>query len=405
MRLTQLCSDYLNTALPDMTAFCRRLIQTPSVNGEHHELAMAELLAAEANRLGLHAELVSEQPRRPNIIISTATRGPIGLLLVGHLDTVPPGDPAQWRYPPFAGHIADGKIFGRGAIDTKGGMTAALYALAALAHVDGALPHGRVQFIGVPNEESGATGELGINFLRAQNRLHGQGAIYAYGGEDLILGHRGLVRYRITVTGKATHTGMAGYQNYAVGQNAVTALADLLLRLEQVDIPFSHQKYFDQYRGVITPGTVISGGTAVNIVPDRAEALLDARTIPEFGRAKLETLLNETIDAVQTVRPGVKFHLQLLNHLPPAMSDDTAPLFAIVEQVTQTIRGHTPPRAVAGPANEGYLFIEHGIPMVCGFGPRGANAHAVDEYVEIDSLPETALIYSLIAHQLSKYAV
>ena len=393
---------YLTAALPQMTAFCARLLQTPSVNGVDDERAVAELIAAEAGALGLPAQIVGDNPQRPNVIVSTAEQGPTGLLLVGHLDTVPPGQADRWRYPPFSGHQAEGRLYGRGAIDTKGGMTTALYALAALKQIDGALPHGRAQLIGVPDEESGATGTLGIKYLSRAGLLAGLGAIYAYSGREIALGHRGVVRYRFTARGQAAHTGMSGQREQPrPGANAVTGLAELLLHLEQLELPFSQQPYFDQFRPVITPGTIIEGGTAINIVPDRAEALVDVRTIPEFDRPQIEQALEAASAAVAARRPGLRFTFELLTHLPPAISDETAPLFAIVERVVHELTGATPPRLVSGPANEGYLFIERGIPIICGFGPTGANAHAVDEYVEIDSLVETALIFGLTAREMA----
>jgi acetylornithine deacetylase/succinyl-diaminopimelate desuccinylase-like protein len=402
--IQNLLTNYLTAALPQMISFCARLLQTPSVNGVDDERAVAELIAAEAQRLGLPVQIVGDNPRRPNVIVSTAEQGPTGLLLVGHLDTVPPGQAEQWTYPPFSGHLAEGKLFGRGAIDTKGGMTTALYALAALAQVEGALPQGRTQLIGLPDEESGATGTLGVKYLDRQGLLDGLGAIYAYSGREIALGHRGVARYRLTAHGQAAHTGMSGQRNQPRrGVNAVTGLADLLLQLEQLDFPFSKQKYFDQFRPVITPGTIIEGGTAINIVPDRAEALVDGRTIPEFDAPDIERTLETAIAAVTARRPGLRFSYELLSQLPPAISEETAPLFSIVEQVVQGITGVKPSRLVSGPANEGYLFIERGIPIICGFGPTGTNAHAVDEYVEIDSLVETALIFSLTARELSFY--
>src|SRR5262245_55044167 len=132
---------------PAMVELCSRLLQTPSVNGIYDEIAVAEVISAQANALGLHMQVVGENPRRPNVIVSTSDNGGTGLLLIGHMDTVPPGDEKVWIHPPFSGKAVDGRIYGRGAIDTKGGITSALYALAALARTPDALAHGRAQLI------------------------------------------------------------------------------------------------------------------------------------------------------------------------------------------------------------------------------------------------------------------
>jgi acetylornithine deacetylase/succinyl-diaminopimelate desuccinylase-like protein len=193
--------------------FCSHLLQIPSVNGINDEIEVAEAIAMEAKALGLHAQIVGENRRRPNVIVSTSESGETGLLLIGHTDTVPPGDEQGWLHPPFSGKVADGRIFGRGAIDTKGGITSALYAMAALARTPDALLSGRAQLICVPDEESGATGTLGIQYLHQNGLLGGLGAIYAYSGDQIVLGHRGLVRYRLVCQGEAIHTGALEWQN------------------------------------------------------------------------------------------------------------------------------------------------------------------------------------------------
>jgi acetylornithine deacetylase/succinyl-diaminopimelate desuccinylase-like protein len=384
---------------PDMVDFCRRLLQTPSVNGVNDELAIAQAIAEKAWALGLQARIVGENPRRPNVIVSTNDTAPTGLLLLGHLDTVPPGDESRWTYPPFSGTMAGGRIYGRGAVDTKGGMTAALYALAALARIPGILGAARAQFIGVPDEETGATGTLGIKWLSANGLLSGLGAIYAYSGDDIILGHRGLIRYRLICEGQMVHTGSSEWQDGTAGANAVTAMAELLLELERVQMPRSPHKYFDRYRTIFTPGTVINGGTSINVVPDHCEALMDIRITPEYSLERVEKLLLDCIGKIR--RRGIQFRYELLNHAPAAISDESSPLFSIVEDTIQQLKGFRPPRVVAGPANEGYLLIERGIPTVCGLGPSGANAHSIDEYVEIQGLLDAALIFGLSAQRLS----
>lgn len=400
--MKQQLAQFLAAHHEQMVDFCTRLVQTPSVNDLHPERPVAELIAAESRRLGLSAQLVADHEQRPNVIVCTGESGPAGLLLVGHTDTVPPGDATAWTYPPFSGHIIEGRLYGRGAIDNKGGIAAALYALAAL----NAIPEfqGRAQFVGVPDEESGATGTLGVSCLAREGLLTAAGAIYVYPGLDEIpLGHRGLVRCKIVAHGLAAHTGSAGQVGHeSPGRNAVTALAALLLALEQADLPRSQLEYFEQFHAVVTPGTVISGGTAINIVPDTAEALVDIRTVPEFDRPEAEALLKETISRIENERPGITFQYELLNHLPAAMSHPGAAVFTAVQQATQAVIGFTPELTVCGPANEGYLFIEQDIPIVCGFGPTGANAHAIDEYVNLTSLRDAALIYALAAVEMSQ---
>jgi acetylornithine deacetylase/succinyl-diaminopimelate desuccinylase-like protein len=334
------------------------------------------------------------------VIVSTSESGETGLLLNAHMDTVPPGDDQAWNYPPFSGTVVDGRICGRGAIDTKGGITSALYALAALAKTPDILAAGRAQLICVPDEESGATGTLGIKYLHQNGLLGGLGGIYAYSGDQIVLGHRGLVRYRIVCKGEAIHTGALEWQNRNAGANAVTGMARVLLELEKVVTPFSNTRYFEQYRTLFTPGTVVQGGVSINIVPDHCEALVDIRITPEFDLASVERLLEDCI--LRIAQERLTFHSELLNYAPAAISDERAAIFSILEAVIQEVKSIVPERVVAGPANEGYLLIERGIPTVCGLGPAGANAHAPNEYVEIQGLVDAAIVFCLTASRLSR---
>jgi acetylornithine deacetylase/succinyl-diaminopimelate desuccinylase-like protein len=394
---------YIRQSKSALVDLCARLIQTPSVNGIHPERSLAEIVAAQAEHMGLHTHIVGDLPDRPNLIVSTAPDGATGLLLLGHLDTVPPGDETLWTYPPYSGHIAQGRIYGRGAIDTKGGMSAALIALAALKAVPDALHRGRAQLICVPDEETGATGTLGIKYLHSRGLLTGLGAIYAYSGDQITLGHRGLVRYRLTCHGQSVHTGSEEWQNQTAGVNAVTGMARLLVALETLHLETSHAPFFERFRTVITPGTLITGGTSINIVPDRCEALVDIRLTPEYHRADLDRLIDNLQAHVEQQRPGLRFERDLLVDAPAALCDPGAAVVAALEESLQTVKGKSSERVVAGPANEGYLLIERGIPTICGFGPTGENAHAVDEYVDIAGLVDAAAIFSLTARRLSAY--
>lgn len=378
-----------------MITFCQEMLRTPSVNGIHDEQAVAELIAAEASRLGLYVEVVGDDIARPNVVVRTAPDVRRGLLLVGHTDTVPPIDEDSWAYPPFSGTLADGRLYGRGAVDNKGGIAAALYALAALQTQD--IP---AALVCVPDEENGATGFLGIRWLHANDYLHGDAAIYTYSGRVIHIGHRGVVRYRLTCHGQSTHTGGDGWQYGEQGANAVTAMADLLLRMEAMSFAHSDKPYFDRFRTMVTPGTVIIGGSAVNIVPGECEALVDVRTTPEVDPEQLLLQVEALANAVEQKRK-VTFIIQETNRLPAVMSPPETPIFTELQTVTEKLTGQRPPLAIAGPANEGYLLVKYGIPTVCGFGPIGAGFHATDEYVEVDSLPETAAIYALTGLRLA----
>ncbi|MEP6989076.1 MAG: M20/M25/M40 family metallo-hydrolase, partial [Chloroflexota bacterium] len=263
-----------------------------------------------------------------------------------------------------------------------------------------ALPNGRVQLICVPDEESGATGTLGIKWLHEHNLLEGKGAIYAYSGDQITLGHRGLLRYTLVCHGQSIHSGAAEWQERTAGANAVTGMARLLLELENLHFEYSTAPHFSQFRTVITPGTLINGGVSINIVPDQCEAAVDIRLTPDVTRLQIEALLDACTTRVEQER-GVRFTRTLLNDASATLTPDDAAIVQVLESVVRDVKHKEPQRVVAGPSNEGYLLNDRGIPTICGFGPDGENFHANDEYVTIDSLVETAAIFALTAHRMS----
>jgi acetylornithine deacetylase/succinyl-diaminopimelate desuccinylase-like protein len=316
---------------------CSRLIQVPSVNGIHDEIDLAQTIGELASALGLHVQYAGENSRRPNVIVSTASQGQTALLLLGHLDTVPAGDEHQWSAPPFSGRVIDNRIYGRGAIDTKGGIAAALYSLAALKDIADNQMRGRAQLICVPDEETGATGTLGIKYLHAHGLLHGNGAIYAYSGRQITLGHRGLIRYRLTCKGEAVHTGALEWQNRENGANAITGMARLLTEIESLEMPYSATRFFERFRTVFTPGTMISGGVSINVVPDKCEALMDIRLTPEFDREAVEALLDNCIARVREKSHKLEYTYDLLNYAPAAISDDKSAVVTVLESVVESL--------------------------------------------------------------------
>ncbi len=377
----------------DLLALCQHLVQIPSVSGEHPEQAVAEAIAAALAAEGLAPALPAYAPGRPNVLAGVGPDGP-GVLLVGHLDTVPAGDPAAWSAPPFAAAVRDGRLIGRGACDNKAGIAIGIHVLGAIAAVADRLS-GRLTLACVPDEETGATGRLGITPLLRDGFLPPGQAIYTYPGlEQLNIGHRGLIRLRVRALGESTHTGADGWEHGSQGANAVTALAELLLALEAWQPAFTPHSAFPGRRPVITPGTLIHGGEGQSMVPATAEATIDMRLLPGQRWEALEPDLAKMIARVTARRRGVRFAWEKFVDLPAVSIPADTPLVVALAQWTERLTGRRPATVGAGPANEGYLLIEAGIPTVCGFGPPGGNAHAADEYVEVDGLLLTARLYA-----------
>lgn len=256
----------------------------------------------------------------------------------------------------------------------------------------------KVIVAGVVDEESGACSPLGVRHLLDSGTLQARGAIYAYTSDIVCIGHRGLIRLELTAHGQSIHAGLAEWHNKNWGANAVTALADLLLQLESLNIPAPAPPGFEHLGFTITPGTVFSGGSYPSIVPDSATALVDIRLLPGQSSAEIIDRVREQIQAVEEKRPRIRIEMKVTVDIPGAVIPKNHPLAVLAQDYTEAVTGRRWETAGAGPANEGYMLIGAGIPTLCGFGPTGGNPHAPDEWVEIQSLPATVAIFAGIIH-------
>jgi acetylornithine deacetylase/succinyl-diaminopimelate desuccinylase-like protein len=381
-----------------LAVFLRDLVRIPSVNGRHPEEFLAIRIEEEARKLKLESSRISLQPVRPNILVTYGT-GPDRFALIGHMDTVDEGDPANWSSPPFAAEVKEGRIIGRGAADNKAGIACGIYTLVLLRDL-GLIDPARQQVIlaGVVDEESGACSPLGVRHLLDSGALHARGAIYTYTSDIVCIGHRGLIRVEIIAHGQSLHAGVAEWHNQVHGANAVTALADLLIRLESSSVPVLVPPGFEHLGFTITPGTIFKGGSFPSIVPDSATAMVDIRILPGQSSANVLELVQAQIRAVEYKRTRIRFEMNVAVDIPGAVIPQDHRLAVLAQDYTEAVTGRRWETAGAGPANEGYMLIGAGIPTLCGFGPTGGNPHAPNEWVAANSLPTTIAMYAGLIH-------
>lgn len=406
-RLRELAADLSDAT----TAFCAQLVRSPSINGRDSEAGVVEIVARYAQEYSLPLRRIEAASGHPTLLVGPTAGSEVigegGLLLVGHTDTVPEGDPTHWRHPPFGAEIEDGRLYGRGACDNKGGIAAAFFALVALQRA-GLLDQANATLLCVPDEESGATGALGITPVLRTGQLHARGAIYTYPSlHEIPIGHRGLLRLTVTAHGESLHTGSHDWQERSRGANAVLAMAELLLALERLDLNAGLPRsdpVWREWRGVLTPGTTIAGGAGQSIVPDRCSATVDVRLVQGHQPEAVLEQIQDVAAEIAARRERISFAFQVDSALPPTAIPVDAPIVRAVGEACDALLGTQPPLVIAGPANEGYLLNQGNIPTICGFGPVGERAHAPDEYVELASLPLAAALYALTAVRLRAVA-
>jgi len=382
----------------EVLALARRLVVIPSYAGDHGweagvAAALESLLAAEG--LMVRRQPVADGRENLLAVIPGVRDGPPLLVLNGHMDTVPPS--ASMVRAPFAGEVADGRLWGRGAADMKGGLAAMVMAAIALRRA-GLRPPRPVMLAAVAAEESG---NLGTDVLARELAAEGRRASFAVVGEptslDIVTAHKGVDRYRITVFGRAAHASTPER-----GVNAITRAARLIVALDG-ELADAARRCSHPVLGSpsFTIGT-IQGGVSRNTVPDRCTFQIEKRYLPGDGpariRAELEAVATRVLGEGQadiTREPG----FDQVAH-PPLDIAAGHPLVRALAAAVEEVRGH-PPACTGWPAfTDGAILQAHGTPaVVCGPGALGA-AHADDESVALAELYAAARIYIRVALRL-----
>lgn len=258
------------------------MVRTPSISGS--ESAMAALTRLSMEKLGYDEVRVDEAG---NVIGTMRGQGQGPSVLFNcHLDTVAPGDETAWKYPPFAGVVADGRVWGLGASDTKGAFACQIVAVAALKKA-GLLPAGDIMVVGVVHEETAGFGSIYLS-----QRLHADSVILGEASNnELNIGHRGRIQYDVHYTGKSTHASAPDR-----GNNPHFAAARLILGLESLKLgtdPLFGSTSF-------APTLYSTDQTSSNVTPGNVVLTIDCRNLPDeseeyiLGRLQQEVRHNLT---------------------------------------------------------------------------------------------------------------
>jgi len=366
-------------------ALAAELVRIDTCNPPGGELAAARHLAVYLEAAGLEVTLLPFGDGRGNLVARVRGSGDEpGLLLSGHLDTVPVGDPGAWSVPAHGGEVRDGRLYGRGALDMKGAVAAMSVAAASIASF-GQTMRGDVVLAFTAGEE---TDSCGAKSICAEGHLDdvGFGVIGEPTDLDIGIAHRGALWVRADAEGDAGHSSQP-----SLGRNAVNELLGWLHPPESLEELIS-----EPTDSVLGSGSVslniIGGGSSANMIPTRAHAVLDFRTVPGADHRQIIKDLEARLGAVELT--------VLRDSIPIAIGAD----HPLVRAAETAISANGTERAVRRGLpylTDGSIFGEAlGIPMIV-LGPGTEHdAHTDDESVEVVSLERAAAIYGSIAWQL-----
>jgi succinyl-diaminopimelate desuccinylase len=368
----------------EVVRFARALVAAPSENPGGTEDDAADVAAGILADLDLSPQTVRSPNDRPSVTATVGGQARPRLAWNGHLDVVPAGEPSTWTHAPYDATVVDGRLVGRGAADMKGPIASALAAVAALGRAKVELG-GALDLHLAADEEH--TGTEGTAVLLANGALTQDACIVGEPSElQLGLAERGGAWVHVESRGRAAH----GSQPHR-GANAITAMARLLLRLEDALPDLEHPLVG---RPTINP-SMITGGTARNVVPDRCFLTIDRRTIPgETSRDEVLAPFERLAAEIAREHPETDLRSRVDEWTEAA---ETTP----DSEIATICRGAVAAEAGAEPLDVGFTGItdarfyinDASIPTVI-MGPGSLSvAHTANESVAVDELVAAARIY------------
>lgn len=327
-------------------------------------MQVAEIIAAELGELGFENSLYEFKQAGPNLVSKRQGESEPFIILLGHMDTV--FDSNAQKKNPF--RKENGKIYGPGALDMKGGIVQIVYALKVLKHFK-KHKYG-IKVILVGDEESGHPNSNALELFNneAREALCVFCCEFGRTNNQIVLERKGVGTLTLEVWGRSAHSG----NELAAGRNAVAELSRQIVKIDSL--------YTDPQAEITASIDIIEGGTAVNVVPDRAKGIFDIR----FSQDKsLEDFVEHVkIIAAKPHKDNLKTEVSYHKEYPPMVkSDKSIKLLHFVSHLSEKNGFGVLKGISVGGGADSTFFSALGIPTICSFGPVGENAHTYDEFI------------------------
>jgi glutamate carboxypeptidase len=370
----------LTPRLPQMLSVLRTFVlaESPSLEKSPADRCCA-IVAQEWRKRGSRVERLAQKHRGDHLRITWQSQKsrPVGQLLVlGHYDTVY----ATGTLTTMPFRVSAGIAYGPGTFDMKAGIVQALFALEALQQLQTQLRK-RVVFLWTSDEEIGS--DSSRKLIEAEARR--SDAVFvlepAFGPRGLLKTVRkGVGEAEIVVHGRASHAGLAPQE----GVNAIHELAQQITRLQQWNNPRA---------GITVNADIIEGGTRVNVIAERARAVIDLRAL----RLADMRLLEKRLHALRPITRGARLNIRGGFNRAPMERKVSAALFSRGKSLAAQM-GLVIGECVAGGGSDGNLTAALGIPTLDGLGAVGDGAHSAHEHVIAKTMPQrAALLAALLA--------
>ncbi len=424
-------------------ALLRGLIRFNTVNPPGNERAAQEHLAEHLGAAGFECELLGAEPERPNLIarLRGEAEGPT-LCYLGHVDTVL-ADPAEWTHDPWSGDLADGFMWGRGALDMKSQVAAEIAAAASLAREGWRPARGELLIVAVVDEETG--GSLGAQWITEEHPEkvrcdllvnEGGGAVFEYGGRrcyGVCCAEKGVFRFTVTTDGVAGHASMPG-----MGENALLKMGPILERLAARQPSYTPTEepraflrglgedpedpegsiarlraadprlatMFEPMLGVTFTPTRIRASEKINVIPSRAELKVDCRVPPGLGEDEVRAGIREVLGDEASGAFRIEFTEQVVGNRSPLDSE-------LMREISAWVTEHDPGAQVVPVILPGFTDSRHfrlAFPecVAYGFFPHRSQSllesaplvHGADERIDVRDLAFATELYRDLARRV-----
>jgi acetylornithine deacetylase len=370
-QLIQLASDLV--AIPSVNPLDGPVSETTG------EARLAEYIANRLRAAGIACDLVEALPGRPNLVARLPGQREDVLWFDAHTDTV---GVEGMAFPPFQPTVEGTRLRGRGAADNKGSLAAMIAALMTVA-ASGQTPPQTILFTATADEEYTMKG---LSSLLAQGMTAKAAIIGEPTALEIIIGHKGVVRAKLTTSGKAVHGSRPDD-----GINAIYRMGKVLNALEAYAKGGVGRETHPLLGKATLNVGVIRGGSYANVVPDHCEIQLDRRLLPGEDTRRALADIRDYLTNMLKEEVGLKIAPPEIV-VPGMIINSEAPLVQAVSSAVREVTGKAPLGGMQGATHAGPLTVA-GIPaVVFGPGPMG-QAHTATEELDLDQLEQAATVY------------
>jgi succinyl-diaminopimelate desuccinylase len=371
--------------LGGMEELLQKLVRAKTT-ADKGELAAAQIICEELGASGIDCRIDVWEENRANVAAEVkSSRNRPGLLFVSHLDVVEAGPSGEegWSYRPFEAVKKDGRIWGRGAADMKGGIAAVVTAIREV-HESGAQLEGDLLFVGAAGEETDSCGAKRFmeEFGKSGRKVCGV-VLTEPTDFEVVTAHRGMLWLKVKTKGRAAHG-----SSPQLGVNAIWSMKRVLDELERYKIKSAVHKVLG---GCSMSVNTISGGKEINVVPDECEIKIDIRTVPAQDTVKIIGDFERILVRLREQNPNFTAEVSIVRQVGALETDaecDFVRKFTAVVGVERT-------KAV-GFTTDGPHFVQLGAPIVI-FGPgKSEVCHKTDEYIDIADVKKGVEYYKSI---------